>query len=172
MAEINKSIDNHIGSFKQSERIVRLKELDKYSVSELREALYARAPVKGLKIRYPHDIVIHLASYAVESQEYFLVITLNGAHEVIAVHEISKGIVNRAIVHPREVFRAAIADNAAAVIISHNHPSGNVDPSPEDRSITNTLVSAGKIICIEVLDHVILGAETYYSFQENGILSS
>ena len=96
---------------------------------------------------------------------------MNGSHEIIKVRTISKGLVNRTLVHPREVYRMAIKDNAAAIILTHNHPSGNPAPSIEDIEITNRMISAGKIIGIEVLDHVVIAKKGYYSFLEEGQLN-
>jgi DNA repair protein RadC len=83
---------------------------------------------------------------------------------------VSRGLLNSAPVHPREVFRDAIAENACAVILVHNHPSGDPTPSQQDRMITSQLCSAGKVLGIEVLDHVIVGRRRFMSFAEEGIL--
>jgi DNA repair protein RadC len=92
--------------------------------------------------------------------------TLDGSHQTINVHEITKGLANRTLVHPREVFAPAIEDRAVAIIIAHNHPSGKTDPSGEDLDITKRLVDAGTILGIPVLDHVIVGRENYTSLKE------
>jgi DNA repair protein RadC len=87
------------------------------------------------------------------------------------MHIVSVGTLSGAFVHPREVFKAAILGNAAAIILFHNHPSGDPDPSREDRELTLRLIQAGRILGIDVLDHVILGDEgRYYSFKEHGVL--
>ena len=91
----------------------------------------------------------------------FFVITLDGSHGIKRVIEITKGIVNRCLIHPREVFREAIKDGAVAIIVAHNHPSGNTKPSSEDKEITIKLIKAGEILGIPVLDHVIF---TRYNF--------
>ena len=98
--------------------------------------------------------------------EYFFTITLNGAHKIIDTHIISKGLVNRTLVHPREVFRPAILDNSTSIIIAHNHPSGNLQPSEEDKAITQRLKTAGEIIGIRVLDHLIFSSNGYLSMLE------
>jgi DNA repair protein RadC len=108
-----------------------------------------------------------LYKYTTKKQEHFIAIPLNGAHEVIAVKVVTIGLVNRSMVHPREVFRYAIQKNAAAVIIAHNHPSGNVEPSDEDRVVTDRMREAAKVVGIRLLDHVIVGKRGYYSFLEN-----
>ena len=95
-------------------------------------------------------------------------VTLNGAHGVIRVREVTRSIANRSLVHPREIFWGAIQDRAVAVVIAHNHPSGNVEPSVEDGDVTRRLVEAGQVMGIPVLDHVIVSKRGYYSFLEEG----
>lgn len=122
------------------------------------------------KITSPADILPAVWKYAEENQEHFVVASLNGAHEVIEIRVSSIGLLNRTLVHPREIFRQAIIDNAAAVIIIHNHPSGNLEPSQEDIEITKRIKDAGIIVGIEVLDHLIISKSGYYSFLEEGKL--
>ena len=90
-------------------------------------------------IRTPTDLIPFVRSFAVNSKEHFLVITLNGGHEIIQIHVVSVGTVNRTIIHPREIFTEAIKENAAAIIVCHNHPSGNCTPSQEDIETTSVL---------------------------------
>lgn len=102
--------------------------------------------------------------------EYFLCITLNSTHKIIGTHVVSQGTVNSALVHPRDVFRAAIMDNAAAIIIAHNHPSGSLEPSTDDKDVTRRMKQAGNIVGIKVLDHLIVGPSVgYFSFVEADI---
>ena len=103
-------------------------------------------------------------------KEHFLVLTLNGAHQVIRLRIVSIGIMNRCIVHPREVFLPAIQDGSAAVILAHNHPSGQLEASEEDKQMTRRLVDAGQILGIPVLDHLILSKNGFFSFLEAGLL--
>jgi DNA repair protein RadC len=97
---------------------------------------------------------------------------LNNKHRLLRRIRVTRGIANKSLVHPREVFREAIRENACAVVLAHNHPSGDPEPSLEDIRITNRLVDAGKIIGIQVLDHIILGSERHYSFADDGMLGS
>ena len=97
-------------------------------------------------------------------------ISLNGANEVIAVRTVSVGLVNRALVHPREVFADPITDRASAVIVAHNHPSGNLAPSQDDFDVTHQLKEAGKTLGIKLLDHLIFNQTTYHSMLEKGQL--
>lgn len=138
-----------------------------YLLNEL-FALETANPVK--KITAPSDILSAVWKYAEKNQEHFLVASLNGAHEVIETRVSSIGILNRTLVHPREIFRQAIIDNASAIIIIHNHPSGNLEPSQEDIEITKRIKDAGFIVGIEVLDHIIISKCGYYSFLEEGKL--
>lgn len=120
------------------------------------------------RVGSPRDISSLFSRYAKKEVEHFLVATLDGSHHVIKTYLVTKGLVNRTIVHPREVFRFAIKDNACAIIVSHNHPSGMLQPSPEDLEITRRLSEAGDIIGITLLDHVIISRKGSYSLMEHG----
>lgn len=118
---------------------------------------------KADDVKEPEYIGRLLASLKYEDQEHLVCVTLDSANHVINKHILTTGLVNQTPVHPREAFREAIKDNAVSVIFAHNHPSGNITPSPEDISITRVLIAAGKILEIPVLDHVILGRTGVYS---------
>jgi DNA repair protein RadC len=132
--------------------------------------LVSERTAPAYRISSPSDIYGALARYARARNERFFAITLNGAHEIIKVHIVSIGLVNRTVVHPREVYITAIKDNSCAIIVAHNHPSGRLDPSPEDREITNRLRQAAEVLGIALLDHVIFARTGYYSFVEHGLL--
>ena len=119
-------------------------------------------------VHQPADVLPWVKRLLRRRQECFVVVTLDGDHEVIRVREVTRGIVNRTLIHPREVFWGAVRDRATAVVIAHNHPSGNVDPSAEDVDVTNRLAEAGRVMGILVLDHVIVSRSGYYSFLEEG----
>lgn len=102
--------------------------------------------------------------------ETFLVVLLNTANQVIRDVVVGEGSLNAVTIHPREVFRLAIAESAAAVILAHNHPSGNTEPSREDIAITRQLVEAGRIVDIRVLDHLIIAGDAYTSLAERHLL--
>ena len=104
------------------------------------------------------------------AKEQFVVVLLNSKNRIIGTETISEGSLTGSVVHPREVFQPAILQHAAAIVVAHNHPSGDPSPSMEDREITHTLVEAGKTMGIPVLDHLVIGDGTYYSFQEEGAL--
>ncbi len=101
-------------------------------------------------------------------REQFLVCCLDAKNVSIGVNIVSIGSLNLSIVHPREVFKAVILLNAAAIIAVHNHPSGDPTPSPEDRTLTTRLREAGELLGIKLLDHLILGDDRLYSFADQG----
>ena len=101
-----------------------------------------------------------------KNEEHFYVLMLNNQNNIIAEQEVSKGILDASIIHPREVFKPAIKNSASKIILVHNHPSGNPEPSGEDLDITEKLTEAGNQIGINILDHVIIGKEKYYSNKE------
>lgn len=103
-------------------------------------------------------------------KELFLILLLDGKNRITRKVQVSEGSLNQSIVHPREVFAPAVRESAAAVIFIHNHPSGDPAPSREDREITRRLKEAGEILGIKVLDHIIIGDGSYYSFVESGLL--
>lgn len=100
-------------------------------------------------------------------REHFMVVALDAKHAVIGINTVSIGSVTLSIVHPREVFKPLLLMNASAVILAHNHPSGDSTPSPEDRALTRRLKDGGELLGIAVLDHVVLGEDRYYSFADN-----
>lgn len=124
-----------------------------------------------VKITCAKDVLPLVADIAGKQQEYFVCISLNGANEVIEKRIVTIGLLDKSPVHPREVFADVIADRAAAVILVHNHPSGELQPSESDMNIHHQLTEAGRILGIHVLDHVIVTRKGYYSFQEMGLLA-
>lgn len=121
---------------------------------------------KSFKISEAKDVLPLLNDIVNKQQEYFICISLNGANEVIEKRIVTVGLLNKTQVHPREVFADVISDRAAAVIFAHNHPSGELKPSEADLKMHNQLLEAGKILGINVLDHIIITKTGYYSFQE------
>lgn len=125
---------------------------------------------RGTRIRSPADaftVVRHLGD---RNQEHFVTLTLNGAHELIRWVLVSIGLVNRTVIHPREVFAPALEDRAAAIIVAHNHPSGNVEPSADDEEVTDRLAESGALLGVELLDHIVFGSHRFSSFLELGKL--
>lgn len=107
-----------------------------------------------------------------KQKEHFLLLSLDTGNSVKKISEITVGILDSSLIHPREVFKEAIQSLASSIILVHNHPSGNPKPSEADIEITKKMVKTGSIIGIKVLDHVITAGEQVYSFQENGLVES
>lgn len=115
-------------------------------------------------IKSTDDIVPFVSQYRFDTQENVIVASLSGANEVIKLHHITRGVVNQSQIHPREVFAPAIEDRAASIIMVHNHPSGNLTPSPQDLNVTERIKKAGELLGITLLDHIIIGpCERYLS---------
>ena len=129
-------------------------------------------PTDLVEIHSPRDVAKALARRFDESEvELFVVVMLNAQNRAISYQEVTRGILNSSLVHPREVFRLSILYGAAGIIVAHNHPSGNPAPSADDKAITKQLVEAGALLDIPVHDHVIAGSGgCYFSFAEAGIL--
>ena len=125
--------------------------------------------LRDRRIATPADAWQLVRHFADRKQERFLCCTLNGAHDVLAVRIITLGLANRTIVHPREVFAEAVADRACAILVAHNHPSGRLDPSQEDRDITQRIREAGELLGIPLLDHLIFSQDGYASMMELGL---
>lgn len=120
------------------------------------------------RISEPRDIVDLGKKFLDElDREELIVACLNAKNEVNSVNVVSIGSLNNSIVHPREVFKTAILSNAASIVMIHNHPSGDVTPSKEDKEITLRIKESGTILGICLLDHIIIGNDTYYSFKEH-----
>jgi len=126
---------------------------------------------KRVVIREPEDIVRNYASlFKDQVRERFVVFWLDSANRILGFEVITEGILNSSLAHPREVFRGAIVSTAAAIIIAHNHPSENTEPSREDLDITKQLVEAGKVIGIPVHDHIIIAGDSFTSLASRQII--
>ena len=125
-----------------------------------------------IKVTKPQDILplTIIAEMRDKRQEHFICITLNGAGEVLDSRIITVGLLNHSLVHPREVFADAITDRAASIICVHNHPSGSLEPSPQDIAITTQLREAGLLLGIQLIDHIIVTKTGYLSMKERGLL--
>jgi DNA repair protein RadC len=138
------------------------------NVRELTTRRYAKTVV----IRGPDDIGSMPACRKLKKakREHFLVVLLNARHEVASVETISIGSLNASIVHPREVFKPAVLASAASIVLVHNHPSGDPEPSEEDLTITKRLVEVGDLLGIGVLDHVIVAQRGLVSLRSRQLL--
>lgn len=122
------------------------------------------------KITCSNDVYLELKEYHNKQQEYFLALYLDGANHLIQTKVITIGILNQSLVHPREVFSYAIEKRCASIIVAHNHPSGILEASNEDINVTKRLKESGKILGIELLDHLIIASNGYLSLKEEGVL--
>jgi DNA repair protein RadC len=126
---------------------------------------------EGAALRSPEDVFRHFGARLRRlAQERFVVVYLDGRHRVLGEEMVSQGTLTASLVHPREVFRPALRASAAAVILVHNHPSGDPTPSAEDRAVTERLARAGEILGVRVLDHVVVAERGYVSLREDGAL--
>jgi len=122
-------------------------------------------------IKDPQSVVKAIrASIKDKAKEHFKLILLNPRNRIIGISTISIGTLNASLVHPREVFKDAITHSAASVVLPHNHPSGDPEPSEDDIKITKKLVESGKILGIEVIDHIIIGKNNFCSYKERGLI--
>lgn len=127
---------------------------------------------EGVKIKSAEDVLKITEELREKRQEYFITLTLDGASNLIQKRTVFIGTLNFSIVHPREIFADAITDRAAGIIFVHNHPSGELKPSAQDIDITKRLVEVGKIVGIEVIDHVVISKNGYYSLQAAGMIKN
>lgn len=144
---------------------MRLRELTvRYSVKKTGDG---ESVAVGRSLCTPKDAAVLLQELLQdEPSEVFGMLCLTTKHRVIAYHEVSRGTLDSTLVHPREVFKAAVVANAAAIVIAHNHPSGDPTPTADDVAVTRRLVATGDLLGIAVLDHIVVGEGRYYSFKE------
>ena len=135
---------------------------------EIGRRIASAKPIEKIHLSCPQDVADFLMPrlrYA--AKEQFVVILLNNKNKVVGTEVVSEGSLSSSIVHPREVFAPAILHHAAAIMVAHNHPSGDPKPSTEDEEVTRLLLHSGKVLGIPMIDHVIIGDGNYYSFLEN-----
>jgi len=136
---------------------------------------YVRPTVTSMPfIRDTNDAVSILRSFIdpsrIDLKEFFWVILLTHAHQVLGVSEVAIGDTNEVIINKKEIFQLALLSHASCVILSHNHPSGNVNPSKADIDLTSDIAAFGALVNIKILDHIILSSEDYFSFADNQVL--
>lgn len=140
---------------------------------EIGRRLATRRLRPGAPIRGPEDLFRHFhARLRHVAQERFLVVLLDGRHRVLGEQTVSQGTLTASLVHPREVFRPALEANAAALVLVHNHPSGDPTPSAEDRAVTGRLSRAGDLLGVRVVDHVVIAERGFCSLREAGLLDA
>ncbi len=137
---------------------------------ELGRRLVSLNPEDRVEIRSPRDVAnLLIAEMSFLEQEHLRIVLLNTKNQVLGIREIYVGNVNSSVVRVSEVLRPAVRDNCPAIIVVHNHPSGDPTPSPEDVQITKQLASAGALLDIEVLDHIVIGHQSFVSMKEKGL---
>lgn len=157
--------------------VMGIKGIGSARLARIRAALelgkrFSDEPIRpGMTVKGSKQVFEHFRDKCKDlKKEAFMCLLLDTKHNVIREEQIAIGSLNESVVHPREVFRDAISESAAAVLFVHNHPSGDPTPSPQDKQLTRRLVKAGSLVGIKVLDHVVVGHDTYYSFAEQGKL--
>lgn len=123
-------------------------------------------------IQNPQDIVNMVGDLTKLRKEHLIVLYLNARNQVIEKETVSVGTLNSLIIHPREIFEPAVRYLAAQIVLVHNHPSGNPEPSEEDENMTKRLITAGTLMGIEIIDHIIVTSTTWYSFREEGFFDN
>ena len=160
-----------VGDLKQFKGIGDARAVSIAAAFELARRLQSSPDVERRIIRSPSDIAEQFIPALRDlQQEVFIVVLLNSANKITKEITITKGLLNSSLTHPREVFRHAIVEHAASVILMHNHPSGNPEPSQEDISITKQIVEAGKVVGIPVHDHIIIAGGNFTSLAERGLI--
>jgi len=177
---VSELADELLGLLDRNREIPPVPELSKLSgmgnskacaIAAMLEFGRRRWGATGSTVKYPEEIFSLVRHNADRKQERFISLSLNGAHEVLAVRVVTIGLVNRTIVHPREVFADLIEDRAAAFAVAHNHPSGKLTPSPEDDEITSRLFKASEILGLHFLDHLIFSETAWWSYRQNNRLA-
>jgi DNA repair protein RadC len=139
-----------------------------YRVTLVREG---KMPTYEARIRSSATASTLLQEFLADTdREHFVILMLDQKNQVIGINTVSIGSLSASVVHPREVFKPAILSNCASLILGHNHPSGDAQPSREDRAITQRLVESGKLLGIAIIDHIIVGDGRYFSFADEGLL--
>lgn len=160
------------------EELQRIPGIGKAKAAQLRAAfeLARRLPLESrterVAIHHPGDVAsLLMADMRDRDREIFKVLMLDTKHRILAIDTLSVGDLSGTLVHPRELFKSVIQRSSAAVILVHNHPSGDPEPSPEDIDLTARLVAGGRLLGIEVLDHIIIGDNKYASLKERGLVN-
>ena len=166
---------DHLESAGVSE-LVRIEGIGTAKAASLRAAFElgrrcaSRRLPEGQALRGPEDVFRRFAARLRRvPQEHFIVVLLDGRHRVLGEETVSIGTLTASLVHPREVFRPALRASAAALLLVHNHPSGDPDPSAEDREVTRRLAEAGELLGIQVVDHVVVAERGFVSLREEGV---
>lgn len=153
------------------EGIGKIKAIQIMAMLELAQRLSKQQAIKGFNISSPASVAkIYMQQMRYLKQEHFKVVYFDIKNKLLGDKDITIGTINTTIVHPREVFSQAVKISAASIIVLHNHPSGDPEPSKEDIQVTRRLLESGKILGIDLLDHIIIGDGVYLSLKEKGFI--
>lgn len=160
-----------VGDLRDLPGIGRARAAQILAAVELGRRTLVRRAADRPRLKSPRQLAAYLLpQYGIAAVEQFGIVMLDTKHHVIRIRIVSVGSLDATVVHPREVFREAASASAAAIVLFHNHPSGDPMPSPEDLVLTTRMVNAGDIMGIDVIDHLILADQRYYSLMEAGTL--
>lgn len=163
--------DTNLQELMKTKGIGKCKAAQILAAIEIGKRISFRDALEKVKINDPATIAnLYMDEMRYLQKEHFRIVLLDTKNQIIVTEEISVGTLNASIVHPRDVFKAAIKRNSNSMILIHNHPSGDPTPSNEDINITNRLIDAGNLIGIKVLDHIIIGDNRYISFKEKNLI--
>lgn len=167
---LEKLADLSMGELQENDGIGPAKAMQIKAVFELQKRLTFKRNTNK-KVRSARDVFEYMNGRVPdESKEHLFLLHLNTKNQIMRHDLISVGTLNASLIHPREIYKSAIRESAHAVILVHNHPSGDVEPSNADKQVTSILKQAGSIIQIDLLDHVITGRDTWFSFREHSLL--
>ncbi len=167
---LEKLADLSMGELQENDGIGPAKAMQIKAVFELQKRLTFKRNTNK-KVRSARDVFEYMNGRVPdESREHLFLLHLNTKNQIMRHDLISVGTLNASLIHPREIYKSAIRESAHAVILVHNHPSGDVEPSNADKQVTSILKQAGSIIQIDLLDHVITGTDTWFSFREHSLL--
>ncbi|MBU2009754.1 MAG: DNA repair protein RadC [Chloroflexi bacterium] len=159
-----------LGELRSQKGVGEAKAVELQAALELGKRLFALGPEDRPQVRSPQDVAnLLLAEMGYLEQEHLRVVLLNTRNQIVAVKEVYRGSVNTSLVRVGEVLREAVRENCPAIVVVHNHPSGDPTPSPEDIEVTKQIVEAGKLLDIEVLDHLIVAHTRFISLREKGL---
>jgi DNA repair protein RadC len=161
-----------IGELRQVAGIGPARAAQVLAAVELGRRTFVRGPLARARLESPHDLALHLMpQFGASPVEQFGLVMLDSKLHILRIKIIAIGSIDSTVAHPREVFREAAVASAAAIVLFHNHPSGDPTPSPDDLELTERMLDAGEVMGITVLDHIILAAHRYVSLQEAGLLA-
>ena len=167
IGDVFNSCSSFTEAFTKLTKVDNLSKEKAIAISAMVEYARRRVHKEKHSLRTPSDVFEEIKHYANDEQEVFLVIGVNGANEIVFTKAVSIGILDRALIHPRETFADAIKNRCSSILVAHNHPSSNLTPSEADIMSTLRLVKAGEILGIKVLDHLIFSRDGYHSMREN-----